>query len=177
MNDFQFSKALIPYNPRNESILKEVGYNAYSYPICPNDPPLDMKYCGVTKEKERAGRTKWICPKMHYHNDWICGCENPCTTAKRGRTTYTYVNMNLRMFSDIQRDSKGWNDTYKIRTIVERTINHFKINMCIAERKTRNHITAKADVFFAGIASQLSVIVAYAMNCPQYIRSLKPLVA
>ena len=35
----------------------------------------------------------------------------------------------------------------------------------------------KTDVFLAGIASQLTVIVAYAMNCPQYIRSLKPIIA
>ncbi len=177
MNDFHFSKALIPYNPRNESTLKEVGYNAYGYPTCPNDSSLDMKYCGVTKEKGRADRIKWICPKMHYHKGWICDCKNPCSTAKNGRTTYTYENMDLRMFPGIQRDSNEWNDTYKIRTIVERAINHFKINMCIAGRKTRNHTTTKADVFFAGIASQLTVIVADAMNCPQYIRSLKPLVA
>ena len=177
MNDFHFSKVLIPYNPRNESTLKEVGYNAYGYPTCPNDPSLDMKYCGVTNEKGRADRIKWICPKMHYCNGWICDCEAPCSTAKNGRTTYTYENMDLRMFPGIQRDSDEWNDTYKIRTIVERAINHFKINMCIAGRKTRNHTTTKADVFFAGIASQLTVIVAYAMNCPQYIRSLKPLVA
>lgn len=65
--------------------------------------------------------------------------------------------MELRMFPGIQRDSKEWNDTYKIRSIVERAINHFKINMCIA--------------------SQLAVIVVHAMNCTQYIRSLKPLVA
>lgn len=39
------------------------------------------------------------------------------------------------MFPGIQRDTKEWNDTYKIRTIVERAINHFKINMCIAEEK------------------------------------------
>ena len=177
MNDFHFSKVLIPYNPRNESTLKEVGYNAYGYPTCPNDPSLDMKYCGVTNEKGRADRIKWICPKMHYCNGWICDCEAPCSTAKNGRTTYTYENMDLRMFPGIQRDSDEWNDTYKIRTIVERAINHFKINMCIAGRKTRNHTTTKADVFFAGIASQLTVIVAYAMNCPQYMRSLKPLVA
>ena len=177
MNDFHFSKALIPYNPRNESTLKEVGYNAYGYPTCPNDPSLDMKYCGVTKEKGRADRIKWICPKMHYHHGWICDCKKPCSTAKNGRTTYTYKHMDLRMFPGIQRDSKEWNDTYKIRTIVERAINHFKINMCIAGRKTRNHTTTKADVFLAGIASQLTVIVAHAMNCPQYIRSLKPLVA
>lgn len=176
LNDFHFSKALIPYNPRNESSLKKVGYNAYGYPTCPNNPSLDMKYCGITKEKGRSERIKWICPKIRYDKGWICDCENPCSTAKKGRTTYTYENMDLRMFPGIQRDSDEWNRTYKIRTIVERAINHFKINMCIAGRKTRKHTTTKADVFLAGIASQLTVIVANAMNCPQYIRSLKPLV-
>ena len=53
--------------------------------------------------------------------------------------------------------------TYKIRTIAERAINHFKINMCIAGRKTRNHTTTKADVLLTDIANQLTVIVAYAM--------------
>lgn len=175
--DFHFSKALIPYNPRNESSLKKVGYNAYGYPTCPNDSSLDMKYCGVTKEKGRSNRVKWICPKLSYSHGWHCNCENPCSSAIKGRTTYTYENMNLRMFPGIQRDSDEWNHNYKIRAIVERAINHFKINMCIAGRKTRNHTTTKADVFLAGIASQLTVIVSYAMNCPQYIRSLKPLVA
>ena len=33
----------------------------------------------------------------------------------------------------------------KIRAIVERAINHFKINMCIAGWKTRNHTTTKSD--------------------------------
>lgn len=174
---FHFSKALIPFNPRNESTLKKVGYNVYGYPTCPNDSSLDMKYCGVTNEKGRADRIKWICPKMSYHHGWHCCCENPCSSAAKGRTTYTYQNMDLRMFPGIQRDSPEWVSTYKIRAIVERAINHFKINMCIAGRKTRNHTTTKADVFLAGIASQLTVIVAYAMNCPQYIRSLKPLIA
>ena len=114
---------------------------------------------------------------MRYNKGWVCDCKNPCSTAKSGRTTYTYENMDLRIFPGIQHDSDEWNRTYKIRTIVERAINHFKINMCIAGRKTRNHTTTQADVFLAGIASQLTVIVANAMSCPQYIRSLKPLVA
>lgn len=137
-----------------------------------------MKYCGVTKQKRRSDRLKWICPRMKYEREpWKCLCDNPCSTAAKGKTTYTYENMDLRMFPGIQRDAKEWADTYKIKTIVERAINHFKINMCIAGRKTRNHATTKADVLFAGIASQLTVIVAYAMNCPQYIRSLKTLIA
>ena len=83
--------------------------------------------------------------------------------------------MDFRMFTGVQRDSDEWIALYRIRTIVERAINHFKINMCVAGRKTRNHATTKADVFLAGIASQITVIVAHRMSCPQYIRSLKPL--
>ncbi|MFV0464661.1 MAG: transposase [Lachnospiraceae bacterium] len=177
IHDFHFKKALIPYNPRNESTLKKVGYNEYGYPTCPNNASLAMKYHGITIEKGRASRIKWGCPNMHYHKGRICSCEHPCSTAVKGRTTYTYENMDLRMFPGIQRDSKEREDTYKIRAIVERAINHFKINMCIAGRKTRNHTTTKADVFLAGIASQLTVIVAYAMGYPQYVRSLKPLIA
>lgn len=176
LHDFKFSKALIPYNPRNESPLKKVGYNSYGYPTCPNDSSLAMKYCGITKEKGRSDRFKWICPKMRYHKGWICDCENPCSTAKKGRTTYTHKNMDLRIFPGIQRDSDEWKNTYKIRTIVERTINHFKSNMCIAERKTRNHTTTKSDVFLAGIASQVIVLVANAIGCPEYIKSIKPLI-
>lgn len=175
--EFHFSKVLIPYNPRNESSLKKVGYNEYGYPACPDNPSLAMKYQGITREKGRADRIKWGCPKMRYQKgNWICECKSPCSTAKKGRTTYTYENMDFRMFPGIQRDSAEWNALYKIRTIVERTINHLKTNMCVAGRKSRNHLTTKADVFLAGIASQLTVIVAHSMNCPQYIRSLKPLI-
>lgn len=177
-NEFGYQKVLLPYNPRNESSLKKVGYNEYGYPTCPNDPLLAMKYCGITKEEGRSDRIKWRCPKVHMKNGhWICECEHPCSTAKKGRTTYTYENMDFRMFPGIQRNTPEWDALYKIRTSIERAINHFKINMCIAGKHTRNHATTKADVFLAGIASQLTVIVAFRMNCPEYIRSLKPLVA
>ena len=177
-DEFHFSKVLIPYNTRNKSTLQEVGYNLYGYPTCPRDSSLDMKYAGHCHEKGRSDRDKWVCPKVHIvRGQWICDCKDPCSTAKKGRTTYTYKNMDFRMFPGIQRDSEEWNSLYKIRTIVERAINHFKTNMCTAGRKTRCHTTTKADVFLAGIASQLTVIVSYRMNCPQYIRSLKPLVA
>ena len=177
-DDFHFSKALIPYNPRNESTLIPVGYNEYGYPTCPIDSTLAMKYQGPCREKGRADRIKWGCPKMNIKKGkWVCSCSTPCSPAKKGRTTYTYENMDFRRFPGLQRDSDEWVKLYKIRTVVEKAINHLKTNMCIAGRKTRNHITTKADVFIAGIASQLTVILASRLNCPQYIRSLKPLIA
>lgn len=108
---------------------------------------------------------------------WVCDCEEPYSTAKKGRTTYTYENMDFRMFPGVQRDSEEWVSTYKIWTVVERAIHHFKNNMDTAGRKTHNHSTTKADVFLAGIASQLTVIVAHRMNRPEYIRNLKPVIA
>lgn len=177
-NDFKFQKAVIPYNPRNESTLKKVGYNEYGYPLCPNNTSLVMKYHGFCREKGRADRIKWVCPKIHIEKgNWVCHCDNPCSTAKKGRTTYTYDNMSFRMFPGIQRDSGEWNNLYKIRGVVEQAINHFKINMCIAGRKSRNHLTTKADIYLAGIASQFTAIIAHRLSYPQYLRSLKPLIA
>jgi len=177
-DDFHFSKALIPYNSRNESSLDKVGYNSYGYPTCPKDDSIDMKYLGRTSENGRADRCKWGCPKIRMvKGEWICDCEEPCSTAKRGRTTYTYDNLDFRMFPGVQRDSDEWASLYKIRTAVERTINHLKTNMGVAGRKTRNHLSTKADVFLAGIASQFTAIVAFRMKRPQYVRSLKPLIA
>ena len=177
-NDFHFQKAIIPYNPRNESNLKKVGYNEYGYPVCPNDSSLSMKHLGICHEKGRADRIKWGCPKMSCKKgNWVCSCDSPCSTASKGRTTYTYDNMDFRMFPGIQRDSEKWVELYKIRVVVEKAINHLKNNMCIANRKTRNHLTTKADVFIAGIASQFTVILASRLKYPQYIRSIKPLIA
>lgn len=176
-DEFHFSRALIPYNVRNESTLPKVGYNLYGYPTCPNDSSLAMKYLGHCDEKGRADREKWGCPKVHMvKGQYVCDCEHPCSTAKKGRTSYTYENMDFRKFPGIQRDSDEWISLYKIRTIVERAINHLKINMCIAGRKSPHHIATKADVFLAGIASQFTVVVAHRLSYPQYLRSLKPLI-
>ena len=169
-DEFHFSKVLIPYNVRNESSLPKVGYNRYGYPTCPYDSSLDMKYLGHCHEKGRADREKWGCPKVHMvKGTYVCDCKNPCSTAKKGRTTYTYENLDFRQFPGIQRDSDEWVSLYKIRTIVERSINHLKTNMCVAGRKSRHHVSTKADVFLAGIASQFTVIVAHRLRYPQLV--------
>ena len=91
--------------------------------------------------------------------------------------TYDYGISFSSMFPGIQRDSREWFSFYKIRTSIERAISHFELNMCIASRYTRSHTTTKAEAFLAGIASQLTVIVAYRMGCYDNIRSLKPFIA
>ena len=106
---------------------------------------------------------------------WLCSCENPCTDAKLGRTTYTTPSKNFRLYPGTIRGTDEWNKFYKIRGTVEQAINHIKSNMGVAGRKTRNAKSSKADVFLAGIAQLFTVIISYNMAKPEYIRSIKKL--
>ena len=65
----------------------------------------------------------------------------------------------------------------KIRTVVERDINHIKDNLCLAGRRTQNENTLHADLILAGITQLITVVLADKINHHEYIRSIKPLIA
>lgn len=90
---------------------------------------------------------------------------------------YVYPEQNLRMYPGTLRGTKKWDDTYKVRAVVEKSINHFKDNLCVANRKTRNAKTLHADLLLAGISQLITVVLADKIHCHKYIRSLKPLIA
>lgn len=178
INTCKFDKILIPLNSRKSSSLTKVDYNEYGYPLCPNDDSLVMKHCGTTNEKGRSNRTKWCCPKVYMvKGKWLNSCPKPCSSANRGRTTYTNDSAILRNYPGIERGTAEWISTYKKRSVVEQTIQHLKENMCVGDRKTSNLTTTKSDVFLAAIASLFTVIVADRIKHPEYIRSIKPLVS
>ena len=72
---------------------------------------------------------------------------------------------------------KEWDETYKIKVNVEKSINHFKDSFCVANRKTTNEKIIHADLLLAGISQLLTVVVADKMNHRQHIRSLKSYIA
>ncbi len=181
-----FSKAYIPLNGRsalkNEDSICPI--NEDGIPCCPHDPSLPMKPEGNTSNLRCGMKTfKFVCPKMSwekgpdgkYHRQ--CHCENPCTPSRSGRMTYVYPEQNLRAYPGVLRGTQEWDETYKIRTIVERTINHFKDNLGVAGRKTRDERTLHADLLLAGICQQITVLLADKIHRHEYIRSLKPLIA
>ena len=88
-----------------------------------------------------------------------------------------YPEKNLRAYPGVERGSQEWEDTYKIRVNVEKSINHFKDSFCITNRKTQNEQTLHADLLLAGITQFVTVLVADKIHQQQYIRSLKPLIA
>jgi len=179
-----FSKAFIPLNRRSK--LENVDYtiNDDGIPCCPNNPNLPMKYEGTCKLKSGVTRFKFVCPKIRWVHDRVsrknhreCQCENPCTTSSCGRMIYLYPEKDLRAYPGTVRGTDEWDKTYKTRGVIEQTINHFKDNLCIKDRKTRNAKTLHADLLLSGITQLLTVLVANEIGKPQYLRSMKRLIS
>ena len=179
-----FSKAYIPLNSRSHLENMDYTINAHGIPCCPLDASLPLKSEGTSTLRSGVIRYKFVCPKMKWVYDRTtkkshreCLCENPCTTSKCGRMVYIYPEKDLRSYPGTIRGTEDWNNTYKIRTVVEREINHIKENLCLAGRHTQNEKTLHADLILAGITQLITVVLADKIKHHQYIRSLKPLIA
>ena len=182
--DRHFSKAYIPLNSRSELKHPDYTLNADGIPCCPHDETLAMKSEGTSKRKNGLVRYKFICPKIKYKKSpttgkyiRVCHCDNPCTTSTCGRMVYIYPEKDLRAYPGTLRETEEWDNTYKIRTAVERDINHIKENLCLAGRRTQNKKTLHADLILAGITQLVTVVLADKIQHHEYIRSLKPLIA
>ena len=179
-----FSKAYIPLNARSGLENPDYIINEEGIPCCPNDHSLPMKSEGTSKLRSGVTRYKFVCPKMKWVYDKStkkshreCFCENPCTTSKCGRMVYIYPEKDLRAYPGTIRGTEDWDNTYKIRTVVERQINHIKENFCLAGRRTQNEKTLHADLILSGITQLITVVLANKIHHREYIRSLKPLIA
>ena len=183
-DNLHFSKAYIPLNSRS-GLSKECNcpINENGIPCCPNNPDLEMKPEGKLLTKSGVEKYKFVCPKMiwDYNPETKrahrkCICETPCTSSKCGRMFYIYPEQNLRAYPGVIRGTDEWDNTYKIRTSVERSINHFKDSFCLADRKTQNEKTLHADLILAGITQLITVVLADKIHQHQFIRSVKPLI-
>lgn len=182
--DKHFSKAYIPLNSRAGIKYPDCKVNADGIPCCPNDDSLPMKSDGKSSKKNGLVRFKFVCPKIKntydkstgkHHRE--CQCDNPCTDSSCGRMIHIYPEKNLRAYPGTLRGTEEWNNTYKIRTAVERDINHMKDNLCLAGRRTQNEKTLHADLILAGITQLITVVLADKIKHHEYIRSAKALIA
>lgn len=183
--DFKFQKAFIPLKVKLSLNNADYTFNENGIPCCPHDSSLPMRREGSKSHlRSNLPTMKFVCPKMKWEYNRqdkskrrVCHCDNPCTASSCGRMIYIYPEKNLRAYPGVERGSKEWNDTYKIRVNVEKSINHFKDCFCVANRKTTNEKTIHADLLLAGISQLLTVVVADKMNQRQHIRSLKTFIA
>ncbi len=183
--DFKFQEAFIPLKVKLSLDNVDYTFDENGIPCCPHDPTLPMKREGSKSHlKSKIPTMKFVCPKMKWEYNKedkskrrVCHCDNPCTTSSCGRMIYVYPEKNLRAYPGVERGSKEWDDTYKIRVNIEKSINHFKDSFCVANRKTSNEKTIHADLLLAGISQLLTVVVADKINKRDCIRSLKSLIA
>ena len=178
-NDFKFDRICIPLNPRNSS-GSHTDFDVNGTPLCPVDK-TPFKFIGISSHKSQSNRFKWACHKSFkltsYSSIRVCICKNPCTSSTFGRCVYTYPNKNLRLYPGIPRGTEHWDNLYRHRTLIERTINILKDDFGVAHRRAYSLLTAKADLFLAGITQLLGLIFAHAINQPKFFKSVRKLLS
>lgn len=179
-----FATAYIPLNARSGLKNPDYTMNEDGIPCCPKAASLPMKYEGISKLRSGIIRYKFVCPKIKWRHDKqtgknyrLCCCDCPCTSSSCGRMVYIYPEKDFRAYPGALRGTQEWNDTYKIRSVVERDIQHIKDNLCLAGRRTQNEKTLHADLILAGITQLITVVLADKIHHHEFIRSLKPLIA
>ena len=181
MNECGFEKVAVPFNPRRGLPAANIGFNENGTPLCPKDGTpfaFDSKY----NIKGRTPRLKYVCPKTRWlatsrGHSRRCYCDSPCSDSLCGKCVYVCSGTNLRLYPGISRDSNAFAEIYNRRTSVERSINSLKDTLCIANRKTSNVLTTKADLFLAGIVQLLCVILAHKLHDMKLARRPRRLIA
>jgi hypothetical protein len=174
--DFRFDRMCIPLNNRNSSSA-HTDFDSNGTPLCPKDK-IPFTFIGKSGGKNRSERFKWVCHKSETRGSKrVCACETPCTNSSYGRCVYTYPDKNLRLYPGIPRGTEHWNNLYRHRTLVERTIFLLKDPLGAASRKTFSARTAKADLYLAGITQLVGVVLAHAIHKPELCISIRKLIA
>ena len=174
-NDFKFKRMCIPLNPRNSSSAHD-NFDENGTPVCPIDK-TPFVYNSICRGENRSVRFKYVCHKSKPVTKTDCTCVNPCTDSPYGRCVYTYPNKELRLYPGIPRGTDHWDNLYRYRVLIERTIYLLKYPLGGAGRKTLSVRTAKADLFIAGISQLIGVILAYSINRKELFKSVRKLIS
>lgn len=177
-NDFHFQRMCIPLNPRNSGTA-HTDFDVNGTPVCSIDK-TPFAFHSISGGKNRSKRFKFVCHKsvkLPKSSKRICICDNPCTTSSYGRCVYTYPHKNLRLYPGIPRGTEHWNNLYRHRTLAERSINIFKYDFGVAQRKSFSTFSAKANLFLAAITQLIGVFLAVAVNQPILFKSVRKLFA
>ena len=173
-----FKRVLIPFNERNTPPSNTpIPVDSAGIPRCPKDPTLSFIPDGSCKGENRSLRFKFVCPlsrKVQYK--WVCDCSDKCRETNSTVTTDTYPSGDLRVFFGVHRGSNEWKSSYKLRTIIEREISSMKSHPALNRSNTYNTASMRADVCLNAASKLITVILAFALGKPGYMRNLKRLI-
>lgn len=157
---------IIAINPKNSVDKSPSKLNEVRVPLCPKDDSLAMVYDGITRQKNRADRIKYICPKakktrLNGKTTYLLNCESPCTKSKCGKIKQLTIHHNYRYNSSFPRDSLKWIKLFKLRTRIERTISQIKNFVQIRSLKIQNTKSLKSEIVLACISQLIAFILLY----------------
>jgi len=170
---FKFERMCIPLNPRNSADAHR-DFDQNGTPLCPLDNSK-FRFLGPSKGKNRALRFKFVCHRSRPVTKSDCDCPTPCTDSPYGRCVYTYPDKNLRLYPGIPRGTDHWDNLYRHRVLIERSIYILKYPLGAARRLTLSPRTIKADLFVAGIAHLVGLILAFRTNKVDLFKSVRSL--
>jgi len=176
-NDFHFKRMCIPLNHRNSSSAHS-DFDENGTPLCPLDK-TPFVYHSMCRGKNRSLRFKYVCHKsikIKGSANPVCICVNPCTSNSY-KCAYTYPDKNLRLYPGLPRGTEHWDNLYRHRTLVERAIFLIKEPLGGVKRKSFSLRSAKADLYIAGIAHLIGVILAVATNQSKLFKSVRKLIS
>ena len=123
-----FQKAYIPLNIRSGPKNSDYTINENGIPCCPQDVSIPMKYECSSKTQSGVVRYKFVCPKCAgFMINPACEltghavAKTPCTTSRCGCMVYIYPGA--------IRGTEEWDNTYKIRTVVERDLSYQRASL------------------------------------------------
>ena len=157
--------------------VPDAAFDANGTPICPFDG-TPFTYLGKSGGKKRSLRFKWVCHcSVKSGNTRKCICEHPCTDSTYGKCVYTYPDKDFRLYPGIPRDTAHWDNLYRHRVTIERTINLLKDTYALDSRYSHRSVSAKADTYLAAITQLFGVILADAIHKPELYKSIRKLIA
>jgi len=177
-DEFHFDRVAIPLNKRN-STSAHSDFDDDGTPVCPIDK-TPFTFLGECRGENRSMRFKYVCHKsepVKGTSKRVCTCETPCTDSTYGRCTYTYPAKDFRLYPGIPRGTEHWDNLYRHRVLIERSIYLLKEPLCGASRKSYSMRSAKADLLLAGITQLIGVVLAHAICEPHLYKSVRKLIA
>ena len=125
---YQYCKRenIVPYidlnlgNTKKSSDYHDITIGPDGIPIC--SAGIKMKSNGNDNVRQYA---KFRCP---LNNNGTCTCNNPCSTAKYGRTCSIPLETNIRLYTSPPRSSEEWRSMYNKRTSAERCNKQIKLD-------------------------------------------------
>ena len=170
-----FNKIFIPINSRGSSPNNNdnVSIDEDGIPFCTRSK-LYFKKNGVESNSKQSKRFKFICPLRKRINGKVATCcEHKCTDAVGGRSAHVYPNKDFRLYPGVLRNSDEFIKTYKIRSVIERTISSIKSNPSISSPYSRKTATLRVDFCFALMSKHVILILAHALKNKNFFKNFR----